>query len=180
MVRQRICHKSHKWQSSWKEEGGHLQLRWGWMRRRIIETFFKVQDNASMPPCQMIASHSFADLSTKFVFIHLNLSQRKCFFWHLVLSRFCNDGWWVPQPSRSSRQLFREFWIQSTDLTVTFAKKYELNNLRRKRKRWQSVPMKKLRENTITCQFPTLHITSPPPSRSSPEFCNNQQTSYFK
>ena len=133
MVRQRICHKSHKWQSSWKEEGGHLQLRWGWMRRRIIETFFKVQDNACMPPCQMIASHSFADLSTKFVFIHLNLSQRKCFFWHLVLSRFCNDGWWVPQPSRSSRQLFREFWIQSTDLTVTFAEKIRVEEFEKKK-----------------------------------------------
>ena len=151
------------------------------MRRKNIETFFKVQDNASMPPCQMIASHSFANLSTKFVFIHSNL-----FFTKEVLilascwSRFCNDGWWIPQPSRSSRQLFREFWIQSMDLTVTFAKEYELKNLRRITNRCQSVPIEELRENTITCQFPTLHITSPRPSRSSPEFCNNQQTSYFK
>ena len=122
-------------------------------------------------PVNKICIHSFKSILHKG-----SVSSGILFYPVFVMT---GDGY--PNPAVAPDSFFGSFESNPRTWQLFLQQKnYKWKNLRRKRKRWQSVPIKELRENTITYQFPTLHITSPHPSRSSPEFCNHQQTSYFK
>ena len=76
-------------------------------------------------PVNKICIHSFKSILHKG-----SVSFGILFYPDFVMT---GDGWLVPQPSRSSRQLFREFWIQSTDLIVTFAEKMRVDEFEKKK-----------------------------------------------